>query len=82
MPRAVDIGQMILVGLIAIILGLFVVKPLLAPSPMAQAQIEEGNQALPADAASLLTMLTEENPDDVAAILDEWFEDEQVPAQA
>ncbi len=82
MPRAVDIGQMILVGLIAIILGLFVVKPLLTPSPVAQAEIAEGNQALPTDAASLLTMLTEENPDDVAAILDEWFEDEQVPAQA
>ncbi|MEM9421045.1 MAG: flagellar M-ring protein FliF C-terminal domain-containing protein [Pseudomonadota bacterium] len=80
MPRAVDIGQIILVGLIAIILGLFVVKPLLAPSPVVSGDDGEGSQALPADAASLLTMLTEENPDDVAAILDEWFEEEQVAA--
>lgn len=79
MPQAVQIGQMVLLGLITLILGLFVVKPLLSPKPVpiAEAEIAEGTRALPTDAASLLTMLTEENPDDVAAILDDWFEDEQ-----
>ncbi len=74
-PRAVEIGQILFLGMIAVILGLFVVKPLLTSSG-AGGEGEEGRGAIPHDAASLLTMLTEENPDNAAAILDAWFEDE------
>jgi flagellar M-ring protein FliF len=75
MPRAVDIGQMIFLGLVGLVLALFVVKPLLSQrNEELEAAAEP--KALPADAASLLTMLTEENPDDAAAILDAWFEED------
>ncbi|WOI52697.1 flagellar basal-body MS-ring/collar protein FliF [Parvularcula sp. LCG005] len=82
MPNAVDSAKLVFLGLMAIVLGLFVVKPALTPKapPVTEAEIASEQRQLPEDAASLLTMLTQENPKDAAAILDAWFEDEEQAA--
>lgn len=82
LPRALEIGQLVFLGIMTLILGMFVVKPILT----AGAQGDDDEDAtpkeipLPQDAAELLTMLAEENPEDAAAILDAWFEEEQSAA--
>lgn len=83
MPRAIDIGQMVFLGIVTLVLALFVVKPMLTRAPQAQVTAEanpEKSHALPADAATMLTMLTEESPEDAAAILDAWFEEDHQTA--
>lgn len=77
MPRAIEMGQLGFLGLLTLILGLFVVRPLLAPQSLPEGA---SATALPQDAAEMLTLLAEENPDDAAAILDAWFEEEKQPA--
>ncbi|MEM9232839.1 MAG: flagellar basal-body MS-ring/collar protein FliF [Pseudomonadota bacterium] len=77
MPRAVDLAQMVFLGLIIIVVGLFILKPAFSPKV---SEAEQAALSAPTaeslDAATLLTMLTQENPDDAAAILDDWFEKE------
>ncbi|ADM09628.1 flagellar M-ring protein FliF [Parvularcula bermudensis HTCC2503] len=79
MPRAVDIAQFSVLALLVASIAFFVLRPALSPkTPFAQAEIAEGEDKLEnLDAAEVLTMLTEENPDDAAAILDSWFEEDR-----
>lgn len=78
MPQIMQIAQLVFLGLIVIVVALFVLKPALTPAPRDEelAALESGEKE-PVDAATLLTMLTQENPDDAIAILDEWFEEER-----
>lgn len=81
LPRAMELGQLAFLGLLSLILGLFVVKPLLSPKkPKAIAGAEDGGPAIPQDTAELLTMLAEESPEDAAAILDSWLEEDEKAA--
>lgn len=81
LPRAMQLGQLAFLGILTLILGLFVVKPLLAPRKLPGSDAEPGAiEGVPQDAAELLTLLAEENPDDAAAILDAWFDEDKQPA--
>ncbi|MEM6650517.1 MAG: flagellar M-ring protein FliF C-terminal domain-containing protein, partial [Pseudomonadota bacterium] len=83
LPQAVHLGQMAFLGIVTLVIALFVVKPLFTSTgtSVATAEIADNTaRPMPTDAAGLLAMITEENPDDAAAILDAWFEDEQQPA--
>nr|WP_281373833.1 flagellar basal-body MS-ring/collar protein FliF [Parvularcula dongshanensis] len=76
LPRAVSLLQMGILGVVVIVLGVFVVRPLLSQRAETVAESEPG--ALPKDAVGLLTVLVEESPDDAAAVLDAWLEDDAV----
>jgi flagellar M-ring protein FliF len=77
MPRAIELAQMVFMGLIVLVVGLFILKPILSPKkPKGDDDLDSAPSLESMDAASLLTMLTKENPDNAAAILDDWFEKE------
>lgn len=80
LPRSVELAQMVFLGLIVLVVGLFVLRPALTPrETLSATTYADGTPqvAAPVDAASLLTMLTGDNPDEAAAILDAWFEEEE-----
>lgn len=80
MPRAMDLIQIFLLGAFAITLVLFILKPMINPKHLPPQLLEAGDNGLEeaetVDPAQLLTMLTKENPEDAAALLEEWFEEE------
>ncbi|WP_051882069.1 flagellar basal-body MS-ring/collar protein FliF [Parvularcula oceani] len=75
-PRTPELLKLAFLGAVALVLGLFVVRPLLTAR---QEEAESGEpKALPQDAAGLLTVLVEESPEDAAAVLDAWFDEDRV----
>ena len=79
-PHAVRIAETALLGVVAVVLGLFVVKPLLTARSV-DADEPPGPGALPRDAAGLLTVLVNESPEDAAAVLDAWLAEDPPAAR-
>lgn len=91
LPNAVSLIQLAFAGIMTLLVGLLVLKPAFTPKQPAAAAAAVGADGAPAlagggaaqvpdDAAGLLTMLTNENPENVAAILDAWFEEDEEEA--
>lgn len=76
-PHAMRLIQLGLLAIVALVLGLFVVKPLLTNRQNEAEEDEAG--ILPMDAAGLLTVLVEESPEDAAAVLDAWLGQDAAP---
>ncbi len=84
-PRLWHVGQLALLSIVVLILGLFVVKPILTQGPPdamaspALATIE--GQAAPLvveDPVTMLRTVSADEPDQAAALLNAWLEEEEV----
>lgn len=81
-PHTAQFIKIAVLAIVALVLGLFVVKPLLT-SRAAEAEGGAGEaNTLPMDAAGLLTVLVEESPEDAAAVLDAWLGQDTAPQRS
>ena len=74
--------QAILLGIVAIVLGLFVIRPMFKPAAATAEGGEEGNDAtkLATDPIEYLKEYTREREDETAAILQQWLNDDRKQA--
>ena len=74
--------QALLLGLVAIVLGLFVIRPMFSGAPAAEAEADEETEGgstvrLEADPIEYLKEYTRERETETAAILQEWLNEDQ-----
>ncbi|MGV6820057.1 MAG: flagellar basal-body MS-ring/collar protein FliF [Parvularcula sp.] len=77
-PNLWQLAQLGLVSVVTLILGLFVVKPILKPTGAIAAipGMDGGNAALAGDPLALLRATASDAPEEAAALLSSWLEEE------
>lgn len=77
-PNLWQMGQIGVVALVTLILGLFVVKPILTQQSTSAAAGAAGELGMTAaDPVALLRLTSSEAPDEAAALLSAWLEEEE-----
>ncbi|MEM9421025.1 MAG: flagellar basal-body MS-ring/collar protein FliF [Pseudomonadota bacterium] len=86
-PRLWHVGQLALLSVVVLILGLFVVKPILTqggnPAALANPALTAASPVSPGgmvieDPVTMLRAVSTEESDDAAALLNAWLEEEEV----
>ncbi|WOI52930.1 flagellar basal-body MS-ring/collar protein FliF [Parvularcula sp. LCG005] len=72
-----QVGQLAFLGIVALVLGLFVVKPILTQGSSGAAASAAGGTLMIDDPITMLRVTSDEEPDAAAALLNAWLEEDE-----